>query len=120
MPASAATAISPGDMIKFREHPIYIFIIIVNAFHQLAPSSGKRELLFTRNQFIQGLQAFVTKTIIKCFGEKFFGLIAQSNLCTRTVGDILLVTSKCFFTPGTIFLKFAHAESQISLRLQVE
>ena len=120
MPASAAAAISSGNMIEFGEHPVHIFIVIMNTFHQLTSPSGKRVFFFARNQFIQGLQALVAETIIKCFGEEFLGLIVQGNLCTCAAGDILLVTGKCFFTPGAIFLNFAHAVSQISLGLQIE
>jgi hypothetical protein len=52
MPASAATTISPGQEIKFSEHAVFTFVIIVYSLYQVSSPAGKRVFLFLRNQIV--------------------------------------------------------------------
>jgi hypothetical protein len=70
MPATAAAAISAGHMIKFREHTVSIFQIIMNTFNKFSSQPRKRIFFFTGNELINGLQAIITQAIIKCFGKE--------------------------------------------------
>jgi hypothetical protein len=68
MPAAAAAAITAGHMIKFSEHAVYIFLIIVNAFNQFSSRTGKWIFFFAGNQLIKGPETVIAQAAVKCFG----------------------------------------------------